>query len=92
MNNLRDIKPGVNYPRMVIITETDGMVVNFYLQSYIVGMYCAIHFPDRDMPVQRGDNNNKTFVRELKATIKSAIKRGAKVEIGALWPVKEATL
>ncbi len=84
------IKPGVNYPSCVHITETKGkkMDVKFLLNSFMVGMYCAIHINGGSMPVQTGDHDNKKFVTGLKKDIFRAIKRGAKVEIDALYPCK----
>jgi hypothetical protein len=86
-----DIKPGKNYPTSVTITEmVEGkeMEIRFLLQSYIVGMYCAIHFRKGDVPAQTGDHDNKKFVKGLVKDIKKAIRRGAKVEIGSIAPVK----
>jgi hypothetical protein len=91
MEKLKQIKAGTNYPSSVTITEThEGkeVVVKFLLQSYIVGMYCAIHFPNETIPHPTGDHNNKTFVTKLKKDIKKAIARGATVEIGSILPVK----
>lgn len=88
---LATIKPGENYPTNVTITETaDGKTVKvkFLLQSYFVGMYCAIYVGDGGMPHQTGDHNNKTLVTKLKKDISKALKRGATVEIGSLAPVK----
>jgi hypothetical protein len=91
MKRLKEIKAGTNYPSNVTITEiVDGksIKIRFLLQSYIVGMYCAIHTPNDTIPHQSGDNNNRTFVTRLKKDIKKAIERGATVEIGSIVPVK----
>ena len=91
MEKLKEIKAGKNYPTSVTITEDfDGkeVTIKFLLQSYIVGMYCAIHFPNETIPHQTGDHNNKTFVTKLKKDIKKAIARGATVEIGSIVPIK----
>ena len=94
MSALDDIKPGVNYPTTVEITEVFGgeeVTVRFILQSYYVGMYCAIYFPNMQIPQQVGDYDNKRFVTKLKRDIKRAIERGAEVEIGDILPVKTTT-
>ena len=86
-----EILPGETYPRFVKTTEViDGKPseVCFYLQSYYVGMYCAMHV-DGGSARQLGDNNNKTFVTKLKRDISAAIKRGAKVEIMDVSLVKK---
>jgi len=88
---LKEIKPGKDYPSSVYIEEdTDKglMKVQFYLQSYLVGMYAAIYVNGSTSPAQSGDHNNKTFVTRLKKDLTAAIKRGAKVEIGPILPVK----
>lgn len=90
---LKMIKPGKTYPQSVnIVEQVDGkeMKIRFALQSYVVGMYCAIYFPERQCPHQTGDHNNKTFVAGLKKDITKAIERGATVEIGAIIPIKES--
>lgn len=87
------IKPGVNYPRTVRITEKlDKKIatITFSLCSYFVGMYCAMQVPDRSLPVQLGDHDNKTFVRKLVGDIRAAIGRGAQVEIDNVEPVTTA--
>ena len=88
---MAEILPGETYPRSVTITEKiDGKQheVSFCLQSYYVGMYCAIHL-DGVIAQQGGDSNNKTFVSKLKKDISAAIKRGAKVEIKNVVLVKK---
>lgn len=88
---LKEIKPGVNYPASVTVKEkVEGKdtTVSFLLQSYYVGMYCSIGI-NGEHAHQCGDHNNKTFVRKLVQDIRSAIKRGASVEIGTLRPVKK---
>jgi hypothetical protein len=85
---LKAIKPGKTYPRSVDITEMyDGeeMKIRFLLQSYCVGMYCAIH-AGPGVPCQTGDHNNRNFVTKLKKDVVKAIQRGAKVEIGTIYP------
>ena len=88
---MAEILPGETYPRFVKITEKilgKQCEVCFYLQSYYVGMYCAIHI-DGGNARQLGDQNNKTFVTKLKRDIRKAIKRGAKVEIAKVSLVKK---
>jgi hypothetical protein len=90
---LATIKPGENYPAYVHIKEkTDkgkDIRVKFLLQSYVVGMYCAIHINESVVPdSQAGDHDNKKFVRNLKKDIKNAIDRGAEVVIGDIREVK----
>ena len=88
---MAEILPGETYPRFVKITEKilgKQCEVCFYLQSYYVGMYCAIHI-DGGNAQQTGDGNNKTFVTKLKKDISAAIKRGAKVEIMDVSLVKK---
>lgn len=88
---LKEIKPGKTYPRHVEIDEPAGpdgkpAKIEFRLQSYYVGMYCALHIDGR-LVAQFGDHNNKMFVTKLKADIKRAIVRGAKVKIGSIRPI-----
>jgi hypothetical protein len=80
---LAQIKPGKNYPSYVKVTEKDGEVVEFYCNSFYVGMYCAIHLNGR-VASQSGDHNNKTFVTKLKKDLTNAESRGATVEIGSI--------
>lgn len=85
---LAQIKPGKTYPTHVKVTEKDkSMVVEFFCQSYFVGMYCAIHINGR-VAFQGGDQNNKTFTTKLKKDLKKAIERGATVEIGSIRDCK----
>ena len=89
--SLKLIKPGINYPSKVTVEEVvDGktMLVKFLLQSYAVGMYCAIYVNSEHPPAQIGDHNNKKVVTSLKKDLAAAIKRKAKVTIGTLQPVK----
>lgn len=83
---LKAIKPGKTYPNSVFVTETiDGekCKTRFLLQSYYIGMYCAIYASESTrIPHQMGDHDNKRIVRNLKKDVKAAIERGAKVEIG----------
>jgi len=88
MNALAQIKPGKNYPASVSVTEKDGHRIKFLLQSYFVGMYCAIYTDEGRLPFQTGDHNDKTFVGKLKRDLARATKRGATVEIETLLPVK----
>jgi hypothetical protein len=86
---LQEIKPGYNYPGYVNITEKDedgaDFKLRFRLKSYKVGMYCAIYPPgDSLQTVSAAADNNSTFVRKLVKDIRTAIKRGAVVEIGPL--------
>jgi hypothetical protein len=77
---LKLIVPGKTYPAHVKVTEKGGMVVDFWLNSFFVGMYCCIHV-NGNVAHQTGDHNNKKFCTGLKKDIKSAIARGATVEI-----------
>ena len=86
---LKDWKPGVNYPGSVEVTEPDGNQIKFLMQSYFVGMYCAIYFPGSSQPHQTGDHDNTGFSRKLKKDLKNALARGAKVVISSLRPVKK---
>ena len=89
-DQLKQIIPGKTYPRYVTITETIDVKlteVRFLLQSYYVGMYCALHFGQGDIPHQCGDHNNKTFVGKLKKDIEKAVARGAEVLIESISPV-----
>ena len=82
---LKTIKPGKTYPRYAKVTEKDGMTVEFHLNSFYVGMYCAIHINGKEMPaMQTGDNNNVKFCRGLKQDLAKAIARGATVEISTV--------
>jgi len=87
-DQLKAIRPGKTYPRSVEITETDNgeeTQIKFLLQSYYVGMYCAI-YTGPGVPHQVGDHNNRRLVTRLKRDIVKAIQRGAKVEIGTISP------
>ena len=89
---LKMIKPGKTYPQSVRMFETykgQTMKVDFFCQSYMVGMYCAIHINGR-MVSQTGERNNKSFTAKLKKDVKAAMERGATVEIGAIVPIKES--
>jgi hypothetical protein len=89
-DQLKQIIPGKTYPRCVTITETVNgkfLELRFMLQSYCVGMYCAIHFDRGSVPHQCGDHDNKKFVRGLKNDIARAVSRGAEVTIESISPV-----
>jgi hypothetical protein len=81
------ILPGKTYPSQVDIVEKDGKTVKFQMQSYLTGMYCAIHF-NGQLAGQGGHSNQKTFTRNLKKDIVSALNRGATVTIGSIANVK----
>lgn len=84
------IVAGKTYPHSVTITETfkgKKMVVQFHLQSYFVGMYCAM-YGDGRLINQTGDHDNTKFVRGLKRDILKADKRGATIEISGIDSVK----
>lgn len=86
---LKSIIPGKTYPRCVTITHKDDNTTDkFYLQSYFVGMYCALHINGASMPVQCGDYDNKRFVRGLIKDIKRCAANGAEIEIGDICEVK----
>ena len=87
------IKVGENYPSSVRITEMfkgKKMETSFNLQSYYVGMYCAIYCNGK-LAAQQGDHNNRGFVTKLKKDIQKAINRKdvLSVEISAPSPVKK---
>jgi hypothetical protein len=87
---MKQIVPGKTYPSSITNTETfkgKKMVVDFFLNSYFVGMYCAIHV-NGQVASQSGDHNNKTFCAKLKKDITKAIARGAKVEIESIRECK----
>lgn len=84
---LKKIVPGKTYTTGVVITETTGEVVKFCMNSFFVGMYCAIYVNGR-LATQAGDHDNKGFTRKLKRDIVKAMDRGAKVEIDSIFPVK----
>jgi hypothetical protein len=89
MATIADIKPGTNYPKYVTVEEElegEKMCMKFYLQSYSVGMYCAMHL-NSDSPVQGGDHDNKRFVASLKRDLTAALERGAKVTIEGIEPI-----
>ena len=89
IEQLKAIVPGKTYPKNVKVTEKDGTVVTFHLNSFFVGMYCAIHINGSTMPaIQSGDHNNKKFVSGLKRDINKAIARGATVEICGISPIQ----
>ena len=104
-SQLKEIKPGKNYPGSVCIVEPrtselatldvedpDKRTVRFYLNSFFVGMYCAIYFPGQTLPHQNGDNDNKKFVRGLIKDIKKAIARNVDdIRIGPLRECKLTT-
>lgn len=79
---MKQIVPGKTYPSYVKITEKAG-ALEFFLNSFYVGMYCAIHL-NGNIACQTGDHNNKTFCKKLKKDIANAITRKAKVEIGSI--------
>ena len=85
------IIPGKTYPTSVTIMEDfegEQQKVQFFLNSYFVGMYCAIH-ANGELVNQMADHNNKEITRKIKKDIKSAIARGAKVEIGSIHEVNK---
>jgi hypothetical protein len=89
LEQIKAIKPGLNYPAFVRIEEPKRQAITFLLQSYYVGTYCAIHVGDSRMPaIQTGDRNNKTFVTKLKRGMNKALVRGATMQIGALRPCR----
>ena len=85
IEQLKTIVPGKTYPRNVKVTEKGQKTVEFHLNSFFVGMYCAIHIDGKSMPaVQTGDHNNKRFCRGLKRDLNKALARGATVEISGI--------
>ena len=84
---LKHIVPGKTYPAYVKVAEPEGMVVEFHLNSYFVGMYCAIHV-NGELAQQTGDYDNKKFCKNLKRDIKKALERGATVTIGSIRQCK----
>lgn len=92
MAKIAEITPGVNYPISVEITESvEGtpVTIRFLLNSFVVGCYMAIYFPNQSLPTQVGDYDNKKTVRLLKKEMLRALKSGGKVEIGAIRPIKK---
>lgn len=87
MNTIDDIKPGKTYPSSVVVTEKDGMVVKFCMNSFFVGMYCAIYV-NGSLATQNGDHNNKGFCTKLKKDLKAALARGATLEISGIRNVQ----
>lgn len=90
IKDLAAIKPGVNYPRCVNVVEVvkgQPHETSFRLQSYWVGMYCAIYV-NGSLAMQTGDYDNKRFVATLKRDLKAAIQRGAEVTCGCIFPIK----
>ena len=84
------IVAGKTYPHNVKITEDykgKKMVVSFNMQSYFVGMYCAMYL-DGKLASQTGDHNNKGFVTKLRKDILAADKRGAEIEISGIDNIK----
>jgi hypothetical protein len=87
---LDSIIPGKTYPRYVSIKEEhEGKPVHveFNLNSFVVGMYCAVSFNGETMS-QTGDYDNRKLVRGLKKDIVKAIERGATVLIEGIAQVK----
>lgn len=89
---IKSIKPGENYPSFVLIeakVKGQKLKLKFLLNSFYVGMYCAIYINDAVVPQQTGGYDNKKFVRGLKRDITKAVERGAKVTIGQMRSVKK---
>jgi hypothetical protein len=80
---LKTIKPGKNYPADVEVIEKNGMKVKFCMNSFFVGMYCAIYV-NGNLASQTGDYDNKKFCTDLKKDLTKAIARGAIVEISSI--------
>jgi len=101
---LDNIVPGKSYPRYVSIREPNSQLqsdgkfqsgkedhIEFHLNSFVVGMYCAIHI-NGQVAIQTGDQDSRQFTRKLKKDIVRAVtERGAAVEIGSVAPVKTLT-
>ena len=86
-DKLKEIKAGKTYPSYVKVVEKNGMVVEFHLNSFYVGMYCAIHV-NGNVAAQTSDHNNKGFVTNLKKDLTKAIAHGATVKIGSIRDCK----
>ncbi len=84
---LKSIVPGKTYPAYVKVEEKGMPLLEFHLNSFYVGMYCAIHV-NGNVAAQNGDHNNALMVRKLKKDIAKAIERGAKIEISDIRPCK----
>jgi len=85
IEKLKQIVPGKTYPSYVKVTEKGQKDIEFHLNSFYVGMYCAIHIDGSSQPaVQTGDHNNKRFCAGLKRDLNKALVRGATVEIGSI--------
>lgn len=80
---MKQIVLGKTYPTYVAITEADGNKIEFHLNSFYVGMYCAIHV-NGEYDTQTGDYDNTGVCEWLKQDILEAIKRNAIVEIGSI--------
>jgi hypothetical protein len=87
VEQLKEVKPGKTYPAYVKVEEKDGTLVEFHLNSFYVGMYCAVHVNGKFV-AQQGDHDNKTFCVKLKKDISKAIDRGTTVEIDSICDCK----
>jgi hypothetical protein len=86
-DQIKAIKAGKQYPSYVKVTEPGNPTVEFHLNSFYVGMYCAIYVNGK-VAAQTGDHNNKKCVAGLKKDLLNAIKRGATVELGSIRDCK----
>jgi len=83
IEQLKAIKPGKTYPSEVVVIEKNHQTIKFCLNSFYVGMYCAVYL-NGNLALQTGDRNNKTFCLKLKRNLKAALTRGATLEIGSI--------
>lgn len=84
---LEAVKPGKTYLAYAKVTEVEGDVIEFFCNSFFVGMYCAVHV-NGQVAQQSGDHNNSSFMRSLKKDLMKAEERGATVELGSVMPCK----
>lgn len=91
-DQVKAIVPGKTYPTRVTFTEPDGKEFKFLLHSYYVGMYLAIYARHSSSeswlgPDQSSHRDQKRVTSHIKRDITSALKRGAKVDIGSIAEV-----
>ncbi len=73
--SLKAIIPGKTYPSEVTFTEQiNGKpdVVKICMNSFIVGMYCAVYV-NGQLVCQNGDYNNKRLASNLKKDIEKVV-------------------
>lgn len=98
---LDEIIPGKNYPSYVKIVEPETakpvdfagtkvqgkpMTVTFNLNSFVVGLYCAMSVNGQHS--HQACHTPKPFTKKFKQSVIQAIERGAEVEISGIRPLK----